>query len=280
MRRKRNHQEEPENHERWLISYADFVTLLFGFFVVMYSISSVNQGKYRILSDALDEAFSKHDVAETSDQLIENGQRPTTIQPIQLDHLMTEQQKREEQLSVEIKEERRRLKQISEQFEEILEPYIAQELVEVKRDDFWLELEMKSGMLFSSGEAELSKSARPLLKKIAQILRQTHNVLHVEGYTDNIPIDTVEFPSNWDLSSARAASVVKEFVNDGINPKRMAAVGYGEFHPVADNKSKQGRFKNRRVVLVLISQSIARYKTDNNERVRLLNSATDGLVNQ
>lgn len=280
MRRKRKHQEEPENHERWLISYADFVTLLFGFFVVMYSISSVNEGKYRVLSDALDEAFSKHDVAETSDQLIEKGQRPTTIQPIQLDHLMTEQQKREEQLSVEIQEERRRLKQISEQFEEILEPYIAQELVEIKRDDFWLELEMKSGMLFSSGEAELSKTAIPLLKKIAEILRQTHNVLHVEGHTDNIPIDTVEFPSNWDLSSARASSVVKEFVNDGINPKRMAAVGYGEFHPVADNKSKQGRFKNRRVVLVLISQSIARYKTDNNERVRLLNSATDDSVNQ
>jgi chemotaxis protein MotB len=264
MRRRNKHEEEPESHERWLVSYADFVTLLFGFFVVMYSISSVNEGKYRVLSDALDEAFSTQDVAQKSDQLIENGQRPTTIQPIQLDHLMTEQQKREEQLSVEIKEERRRLKQISEQFQEILEPYIDQNLVEVKRDDFWLELEMKSGMLFGSGEAELSKSAKPLLKKIAEILRQTHNVLHVEGHTDNVPIDTVEFPSNWDLSSARASSVVKEFINDGIDPTRMAALGYGEFHPVADNRSKQGRFKNRRVVLVLISQSIARYKTDKN----------------
>ncbi len=273
MRRRNKHEEEPENHERWLVSYADFVTLLFGFFVVMYSISSVNEGKYRILSDALDEAFSTHDVAEKSEQLIETGQRPTTIQPIQLDHLMTEQKEREEQLSVEIKEERRRLKQISEQFEEVLEPYIDQNLVEVKRDDFWLELEMKSGMLFNSGEAELSKSAKPLLKKIAEILRQTHNVLHVEGHTDNIPIDTVEFPSNWDLSSARASSVVKEFVNDGIKSTRMAAVGYGEFHPVADNRSKQGRFKNRRVVLVLISQSIARYKTNKNVPV-------DSLVNQ
>ncbi len=269
MRRKNRHEEEPENHERWLVSYADFVTLLFGFFVVMYSISSVNEGKYRILSDALDEAFSKQDIAERSDKIIEGEQRPTTFQPIQLDHLMTEQENKEEQLRVEIKEERRLLKRIAEQFEDILEPYIDQKLVEVKRNDFWLELEMKSGMLFSSGEAQLSKSAIPLLKKIVEILRQTHNVLHVEGHTDNIPIDTVEFPSNWDLSSARASSVVKEFVNDGINPARMAALGYGEYHPVADNKSVQGRFKNRRVVLVLISQSIARYKTDKNKRIRL-----------
>ena len=279
MRRKNRHEEEQENHERWLISYADFVTLLFGFFVVMYAISSVNEGKYRILSDALDEAFSKQDIAERSEKIIEGEQRPTSFQPIQLDHLMTEQEKKEEQLRVEIKEERRLLKRIAEQFEDILEPYIDQDLVEVKRDDFWLELEMKSGMLFSSGEAELSKSAIPLLKKIAEILRQTHNVLHVEGHTDNIPIDTVEFPSNWDLSSARASSVVKQFVNDDINPARMAAVGYGEFHPVADNKSTQGRFKNRRVVLVLISQSIARYKTDKNQRVRLLNSVPKGSVN-
>ena len=269
MRRKNRHEEEPENHERWLVSYADFVTLLFGFFVVMYSISSVNEGKYRVLSDALDEAFSKQDIAERSDKIIEGEQRPTTFQPIQLDHLMTEQENKEEQLRVEIKEERRLLKRIAEQFEDILEPYIDQKLVEVKRNDFWLELEMKSGMLFSSGEAQLSKSAIPLLKKIVEILRQTHNVLHVEGHTDNIPIDTVEFPSNWDLSSARASSVVKEFVNDGINPARMAALGYGEYHPVADNKSVQGRFKNRRVVLVLISQSIARYKTDKNKRIRL-----------
>ena len=279
MKRKRRHLEEPESHERWLVSYADFVTLLFGFFVVMYAISSVNEGKYRILSDSLDEAFSKHDVAEKSEQLIETGQRPTTIQPIQLDHLMTEQENKEEQLRVEIKEERRRLRRTSEQFKEILEPYIDQQLVEVKRDDFWLELEMKSGMLFNSGEAELSKKAIPILKKIAQILRQTHNVLHVEGHTDNIPIDTVEFPSNWDLSSARASSVVKELVNDGINSARMAAVGYGEFHPKADNRSEQGRFANRRVVLVLISQSIARYKTGNIERGRLLNSASERPAN-
>ncbi len=265
MRRKNRHIEEPENHERWLVSYADFVTLLFGFFVVMYAISSVNVGKYRVLSDALDEAFSKHDVVEQSENPVEIGKKPTTIQPIQLDHLMTEQKRKEEKLSVEIKEERRRLKKVEEQFNTLLEPYIDQDLIEVKRDDFWLELVMKSGMLFRSGEAELSKSALPLLNKIKDILKRTHNILHVEGHTDNIPIDTVEFPSNWDLSSARAASVVKELAKDGISPTRMAAVGYGEFHPIADNSTEQGRYQNRRVVLVLISQSIARYKSQGRE---------------
>ncbi len=265
MRRKNRHNEEPENHERWLVSYADFVTLLFGFFVVMYAISSVNVGKYRVLSNALDEAFSKHDVVEQSESPVEIGKRPTTVQPIQLDHLMTEQKRKEEKLSVEIKEERRRLKKVEEQFNTLLEPYIDQDLIEVKRDDFWLELVMKSGMLFRSGEAELSRSALPLLNKIKTILKRTHNILHVEGHTDNIPIDTVEFPSNWDLSSARAASVVKELAKDGISPTRMAAVGYGEFHPIADNSTEQGRYQNRRVALVLISQSIARYKSQGRE---------------
>jgi chemotaxis protein MotB len=261
MRRKNRHIEEPENHDRWLVSYADFVTLLFGFFVVMYAISSVNVGKYRVLSDALDEAFSKHDVVEQSENPVEIGKKPTTIQPIQLDHLMTEQKQKEEKLSVEIKEERRRLKKVEEQFNTLLEPYIDQDLIEVKRDDFWLEVVMKSGMLFRSGEAELSKSALPLLSKIKDILKRTHNILHVEGHTDDIPIDTVEFPSNWDLASARAASVVKELAKDGISPTRMAAVGYGEYHPIADNSTEQGRYQNRRVVLVLVSQSIARYKS-------------------
>lgn len=151
-----------------------------------------------------------------------------------------------------------------------MEPFIEKELVEVKKTDLWVEIEIKSEMLFESGEAALQLKASPVLRKIAEVLRRTTNVIRVEGHTDNVPIDTIEFPSNWDLSAARAASVVRELVDSGIDPARLVAVGYGEYHPLADNKSGEGRFKNRRVALVLISKSLARYGVKDNERLKLL----------
>ena len=266
-RRDRSIVEHTENHDRWLVSYADFITLLFAFFVVMYSISSVNEGKYRVLSRSLDSAF---EIIDKTNKPIQIGEPAASFEPIQISTAAA-QRKTDQQLSDEIIAERQRMGKIYEQFEEILEPYIDKQLISVKRNDFWVELEMKSRMLFSSGEADLADSALPVLKKIAEIFREVPNVIYVEGHTDNIPIDTVEFPSNWDLSAARAASVVKQFTSLGISPGRLAAVGYGEFHPIADNKVEEGRFKNRRVVLVLMSQALARYGVADGERNKLLN---------
>ena len=266
-RRDRSIVEHTENHDRWLVSYADFITLLFAFFVVMYSISSVNEGKYRVLSRSLDSAF---EIIDKTNKPIQIGEPAASFEPIQISTAAA-QRKTDQQLTDEIIAERQRMGKISEQFEEILEPYIDKQLISVKRNDFWVELEMKSRMLFSSGEADVADSALPVLKKIAEIFREVPNVINVEGHTDNIPIDTVEFPSNWDLSAARAASVVKEFTRLGISPGRLAAVGYGEFHPIADNRVEEGRFKNRRVVLVLMSQALARYGVADSERNKLLN---------
>jgi len=275
LRRKVNFFEDKENHERWLISYADFITLLFAFFVVMYAISSVNEAKYEDLSNALDGAFStikKEGTPPKVIQPIQIGQTPTTISPITLDHpTSTEESQKQRKLSAEILKERRQLELVSKKFENILQPYIKNDLIKVKKNDFWIELEMNSKLLFASGEAELSNQARPVLRKIARSIKDVPNVINIEGYTDNIPIDTVEFPSNWDLSAARATSVVREFIDNGISPKRLAAVGYGEFHPVADNNTEQGRFKNRRVVLVLMSQVFARYGMTDSQRAKVLN---------
>ena len=273
-RRKKNFFDESDNHERWLVSYADFVTLLFAFFVVMYSISSVNDTKYASLSEALDEAFSKaHKVLKVVDP-IQIGSEPRTIQPIILDNPTTEEKKKQRKLSDEILKERRQLLMVSEQFEDVLQPYVENDLVEVKRNDFWIELEMNSQLLFLSGEAELSAKAVPVLRKIAEVIRRMPNVINIEGHTDDVPIDTIEFPSNWDLSSARATTVVREFIRNGISPKRLSAVGYGEFHPVADNNNIEGRNKNRRVVLVLMSQAFARYGMSDKKRAEVLNLNT------
>jgi len=276
-----------------MVSYADFITLLFAFFVVMYSMSSVNEGKYKRLTDSLGNAFST-DAPQKIDQLDKEGEPvmdtspyltpepipigtpPTVIQPIQLENPIEFEKRRE--LSEEILKERRQLAQVSEQFEQELHPFIEENLIEVKKNDFWIELEMNSELLFLSGESELSKRAIPVLKKVAEVIHSLPNAVNVEGHTDDKPIENIKFRSNWDLSSARATSVVHEFVKEGIVPTRLSAIGYGEFHPIGDNKTEEGRFKNRRVAIVLMSQAFSRYGANDEERAKLLNLVPTTMV--
>jgi len=307
IRHRRKILEDVNNHDRWMVSYADFITLLFAFFVVMYSISSVNEGKYKSLTRSLGTAFSNKNSPERVPDPVQIETPFSAIQPILLekpvvtlksvpldspamtfkpilldnpaltfkpipsDNQTTAEVEKRRELSEGILKERRQLKQVSDQLEEALGAFIDKNLVSVKRNDYWIALEMNSELLFLSGEASLSKKAQPVLKKIAQVIDPLPNAINVEGHTDNIPIDTLKFPSNWDLSSARATSVVQEFIKEGINPTRLSAIGYGEFHPIGDNKIEEGRFKNRRVILVLMSQAFSRYGANDEERAKLLN---------
>ncbi len=279
MARRKRVIEEPENHERWLISYADFITLLFAFFVVMYSVSSVNEGKYRILSDSLESAFSD---PKRVIEPIQVGEVERTINPLESlivnsDNGLDIEEK--EQNGLESESESEKLQKISDNLEALLSPFIEKELIEVKKHDLWVEVEMKSNLLFESGRAEVADKALPLLRKVAEKLREIPNTVHVEGFTDNIPINTLEFPSNWELSASRAASIVHQFSEMKVSPGRMAAIGYGEHQPIADNRFEAGRNKNRRVVLVIMSNSITRHKALPSERARL-NAATPSLPGQ
>jgi chemotaxis protein MotB len=141
------------------------------------------------------------------------------------------------------------------QIVEAMTDLIDQDLIIVRQNQFWVEVEIKSNILFSSGSANLEPAAIPLLKKIADILLRFPNFIQVEGLTDNAPINTMVYPSNWELSAARAASVVHLFTKLGIRPQRMMAVGYGEHRPVSDNSTPEGRQKNRRVVLVILAHT-------------------------
>lgn len=267
IKRRKRVESEVEQHDRWLVSYADFITLLFAFFVVMYAISSVNKGKYETFSESLDQALNTHE--EKSELVtVQNNHLPTTIQPIQLPNLVTSD---ERELSAEIIKEKNRLNDVSESFQTELQGYIDNHQVEIKKHDFWIELEMNSELLFASGKADLSLKAQLVLAKVAELVKNVPNVINVEGYTDDIPISNGLYSSNWDLSSARATSVVKELVKNNIPATRLSAVGYGEFHPIADNKDEEGRFKNRRVVLVLLSQAFSRYGMTDDERAKVLN---------
>lgn len=253
--------EEHENHERWLVSYADFITLLFAFFVVMYSISSVNEGKYRVLSDSITAAFDP-----TRDGLPIKLTSP--LKPPIVERQMLTQSQSPAQVTSNYpvvdsgpqptEEDKQNLREISRQVERGLAPFIDQDLVSVKSNDLWVEIEIKSNILFGSGSANLESRAQPVLRKIASVLKGTKNQIQVEGYTDNVPINTEVYPSNWELSAARAASVVHLFADAGLDPKRMVAMGYAEFKPIADNGTVEGRRKNRRISVIVQSDAIAR----------------------
>jgi chemotaxis protein MotB len=263
MARRKKH-EEHENHERWLVSYADFITLLFAFFVVMYSISSINEGKYRVLSDALVAAFRDPSRSLEPIQIGKLAKSPTTT-PISLPYeyrkILSEPGRRPD--SAQNPESLRTvqrgeaasaaLKAIGGEIQEAVQALIDDDLVKVRQGKGWLEIELKASILYPSGSAALTEGALPVLRRLATVLGKHPNPIQVEGHTDSLPIRSLVYPSNWELSAARAASVVQLFAQYGVDPGRMAAIGYGEHRPVADNATAEGRRENRRVALVVLA---------------------------
>ncbi|MFK8068212.1 MAG: flagellar motor protein MotD [Gammaproteobacteria bacterium] len=274
--RSRRHEEEHENHERWLVSYADFITLLFAFFVVMYSVSSVNEGKFRVLSSSMEDAFHEHPL---------RGLEPIQIGEI-LRTLDPEKQIRTGEGILPDYEPKTDYESPNEGQDEIPEGYEAgEEIVEdlkgaaqkledagfkVDLNEKWVEVSMSSEVLFTSGRARLSKKAAPALDELVSVLNEFKNPLKVEGFTDDRPIRTAAFPSNWELSAARAASVVSHFTQQNIDPKRMAAVGYGEHRPFAENSTAEGRSANRRIV-IKISTDASELQADAEQNTEVKN---------
>jgi chemotaxis protein MotB len=240
---RRRPPEDHENHERWLVSYADFITLLFAFFVVMYSISSVNDGKYKVLSQALVGVFND---PERSVRPIPIGEeRVLTTRPAE--PLV----KDAEQPDAALASPGAPLQNMASQVNDAFGDLIKSDQLTVRGNELWIEIELKSGLLFGSGDAIPSDKAFAIIEKIAKIVAPYDNPIHVEGFTDDQPIRTAQYPTNWELSSARSSSIVRMLAMEGINPSRMASVGYGEFQPVTSNATADGRSRNRRVVLVI-----------------------------
>jgi len=241
--RRRREPEEHVNHERWLVSYADFITLLFAFFVVMYSISSINEGKYKIISLALVGVFND---AERAIKPIPIGEeRPKTVTPAK--PLVNDS----DETAAGIQGTSDPLKSIADDISAAFGDLISSNQMTVRGNELWVEIELNSSLLFASADALPSDQAFTIIDKVAAILKPFENPIHVEGFTDNFPISTAQYPTNWELSSARASSIVRMLAMQGVNPQRLASVGYGEFQPVANNATVEGRARNRRVVLVV-----------------------------
>ena len=249
MRRRRQQDDDLHNKERWLISYADFITLLFAFFVVMYSVSSVNEGKYKVLSETLTGVFN---APQRSFQPIEVGDQPRRSTP-QVAEDVIEPAVTEAPQNPSMSEQGRTeaLRAMADRLALEFDELINQGVVTLETSDEWLELSLRNSLLFGSGDAEPHYDAFDVVEKIAGVLRNRDNAIRVEGFTDNRPINTGVFPSNWELSAARSAAVVRMLSMEGVEAERLAAVGYGEYQPVARNDTEEGRRRNRRVVLLI-----------------------------
>jgi len=255
--RRRRHDDHA-NHEAWAIPYGDLVTLLLAFFVVMYSISSVNTGKYRQLSVSLVQAMQgAPDAAQQVDgsgfgegmsvgvlnlpnPLLERN-RDVLINPIPL--------------ISEVPPRARRLHALGEQLTMAMGGLIDKGLVDVRVNDDFIEVELKSDILFASGVGDVSRAAEPVIAELSKVLHDVPNPIRVEGHTDDRPIHSPVFRSNWELSAARAASVVHLLGNGGVAASRLSVVAHAEQKPTRENESDAGRSANRRVVLIIANSA-------------------------
>ena len=282
---RRKHHEEHENHEAWAIPYGDLVTLLLAFFVVMYAMSSVNEGKYRVLSDSLNEAF--------------NGRQPGGGAPLgtgatgvlemprsQVQRLIESSLPGRPAAAGDVRDriaaaaaaeannaatspapavantaapagssDSAELGRVADEVSNAMGALVASGEVHVRRLQNSVVVDISADILFPSGVARLSSAALPPLQQLADTLKPFTNALRVEGHTDDRPISTAEFRSNWELSAARAASVVHLFMDRGIAPDRLAVMGFGQYRPIAANDSAAGRNANRRVAVVIVDSA-------------------------
>lgn len=233
--------ESQESHERWLISYADFITLLFAFFVVMYAISSVNEAKYKKVSGALENAFSgpvpKN--AETQPSGTLKSGSSTTFE--QVAKAVAEQRRQQEKMA-----------EIARDMSQALGPLISQGKVNISQNARGVKVDISDSVLFSPGQAELGGASIGLLKTLSGVMKDKPIRLEVGGHTDDVPINNPNFPSNWELSAMRASRVVRLLRDEGVDEYRMTAVGYGATRPVLPNDTTAGRTRNRRVSLMIL----------------------------
>lgn len=253
MARQARRQNE-ENQDRWLISYADFITLLFALFVVLYAISKVDEGKYQVLGNSLTSAFGHFSVGK-------HGASGTPLSPA-----MSEQEllfkalvdKRNARLAEQQNKLNEAMQAMAENLNQVLTTLVKSEQVSVTQTPRGVVVDINASALFEQGDAALQRSAARTLSAVAKVLQAGKEVIEVEGHTDDIPIFTPQFPSNWELSAARASSVVRLFIEQGVVAERLRAVGLASYHPINTNDTPEGRSRNRRVTVTIVAPVLER----------------------
>ena len=243
MRRRRKYldQRQSDSHERWLVSYADFITLLFAFFVVMYALSSVSEGKYRVLSDSLVSAFGNKVTGPAAPS------HPSASGIVSLPRINKDIETTEKQ--------REQMRGIGRDMRKVLDSLVRDGQVRVTQSSRGISVEINASVLFASGQALLRADSIRALREVARVLAAAGQSIQVEGYTDDAPISTPQFPSNWELSAARASSVLRLFIESGVAEHRLSVVGFGPNRSVASNDTAEGRTRNRRVTVMILAEA-------------------------
>lgn len=260
MARKKKHPEHV-NHERWLVSYADFITLLFAFFVVMFAASNSDQKKAGKIAQAVQVAFKEMAVFTPTGKVVplyEDGGLPSDTKSVignahssfdSTQFVASGKQGEAAKSSIP----RATITEVKAQLQKVLKQEIEKNSVRLAEDSRGLTVSLAEAGFFDAGSAAMHPESLAVVDRIAETLRPQGYNLRVEGHTDNTPIHTAQFPSNWELSTARATFVLQYLIaNTNIPPQQLSAVGYGEYRPVAANSTPEGRAANRRVDLVVL----------------------------
>ena len=265
---RRRQSRKHQNHERWLVSYADFITLLFAFFVVLYASAQVDQRKVGRLALAIQVAFQELGVFPDSNarvplvvsepmpfdtvQAIENAKHNTELGRVASPPLDT-------LTGAAAAAEEANLTTLQAELQQALQREIKMHAVSLHRETEGLVISLREFGFFESGSAALRPSAMPAVDRIASILAMRTCRLRIEGHTDNVPIHTAQMASNWELSTARATELVRLLiVHYNFSPQRLSAAGYAEYHPIASNDTEAGRAQNRRVDMVILGEHVLR----------------------
>jgi chemotaxis protein MotB len=259
-RRRRGPAADTDNEDRWLLTYADMITLLMALFMVLFSMSVVNTSKFESLSESLQDAFSGKilpggkNIQESgaSDKLDKTPPEPPipAIQPV-----MDVEAKKKQQEQTKTEDEQ--LRKLKRQVDAYAKSHNLQDKVVTQIAQRGLVIRLLTDkVVFDSGRAELKPQAAPVLLQVAKLIRTdpSHPVM-VEGHTDTVPIRAAQFPTNWELSTARASRVVRTLIEGGVGRRRLGAAGYAWLHPIASNKTAGGRSRNRRVDIVLLRRN-------------------------
>jgi chemotaxis protein MotB len=260
MAKKKKHPEHV-NHERWLVSYADFITLLFAFFVVMFAASNSDQKKAGKIAQAVQVAFKEMAVFTPTGKVVplyEDGGLPSDSKSVignahsafdATQFVASGKQGEVAKSSIP----KPSITEVKAKLETLLKQEIAKNSVHLAEDSRGLTVSLAEAGFFDPGSAAMHPESLAVVDRIAETLRPLGYNLRVEGHTDNTPIHTAQFPSNWELSTARATFVLQYLIsNANIPPQRLSAVGYGEYRPVTSNGTPEGRAANRRVDLVVL----------------------------
>ena len=249
MARKKKHPEHV-NHERWLVSYADFITLLFAFFVVMFAASNTDKKKAGQVAHSVQSAFSELGIFSPAGKVIplsEDGVVPTTAKMVIGDL--------KNSISSAQSAKPRSISELKTQIESDLKEQVENKSIRISQSERGLTISLSEAGFFNPGSEVMQPKGTAVLDKIVEHLLSLPNPVRIEGHTDNTPIHTAQFPSNWELSTARATHVLHYLIDSKVSPLRLSPAGYGENWPVASNETAEGRAANRRVDLVILSDS-------------------------